>query len=303
MTRTALAVALATALCTLGTDATAAVSGHCTYEGTKHALVDGLAWVEPEDPDEDHDWDDDGVPDEPVGPDIKLGFGTWQIDAGDVQRADNREDALRDQAFAEDEATKVLLTLSPEQTISAQYIWISPGTNLSYSGGEVGRYEAKAAAKGRIAGRYAYTDDDEEGPVCDITFDIPQIGTVAQAPPPPPLPGQPLPPGGGEPGKVYLALNKALLAGDIDAIIRMLPPAKAAEVQQARTTPEFAQQMEFMQAMTAKNVTIKGGRIDGDQAWLEFDAEEGDAPRSGTVEMAREDGVWRVLTESTRDRD
>jgi hypothetical protein len=303
MTRTALAAALATALCTLGTDATAAVSGHCTYEGEKHALVDGIAWVEPEDPDDDHDWDDDGVPDEPVGPDIKLGFGTWKIDAGDVQRADNREDALRDQAFANDEATKVLLTLSPERTVSSQYIWISPGTNLSYSGGEVGKYEAKAGAKGRLAGHYAYADDDEEGPVCDITFDIAQIGTVAEAPPPAPLPGTPLPAGGGEPGKVYLALNKAVLAGDLDAIAALLSPAKAAEFQKARTTPEFAQQMEFMQAMTAKNVTIKGGRVDGDKAWLEFDADEGGAPRSGTVEMAREDGVWRVLTESTRDRD
>ena len=60
MTRTALAVALATAL--FCTPAIAAVSGHCTYEGTKHALVDGVAWVMG-DPDEVHDYDEDGVPD------------------------------------------------------------------------------------------------------------------------------------------------------------------------------------------------------------------------------------------------
>src|SRR5687768_14952527 len=73
MTRTALAVALTIVLGSMGNDALAAgVSGHCTYEGVKHPIVDGLAWVEPVDPEEDHDWDDDGVPDEAVGPDTKL---------------------------------------------------------------------------------------------------------------------------------------------------------------------------------------------------------------------------------------
>ena len=300
MTRTALAVALATALCC--TDATAAVSGHCTYEGTRHALVDGIAWIEADEL-VAHDWDEDGVPDEPEPPDITLGFGSFTIDAGAVQRAEDRGDALRDQAFANDEATKVELTLSPEGLVTSQYLWISPGTNLSNSGSDVGKYTAKAGAKGHLAGHYTFADDDAEGPACDITFDIAQIGTVAEAPPPPPLPGTPLPAGGGEPGKVYLALNRAVIAGDIDAIIKLLSPAKAAELQKARAQPELAQQMEFMQAMTAKNVKIVGGRIDGDLAWLEFEAEEGGAPRSGTVEMKREDGIWRVLTESTRDRD
>jgi hypothetical protein len=108
---------------------------------------------------------------------------------------------------------------------------------------------------------------------------------------------------GGEPGKVYLALNKAMLAGDLDALAKLLPPAQAAEMQKARGTPEFAQQLVFIQAMTPKNVKLKGGRIDGDKAWLEFDGVEGDALRSGTAEMVKEDGRWRVVSESTRDRD
>jgi hypothetical protein len=302
MTRTALAAALATALCTLGT-AHAAVSGHCTYEGKKHALVDGVAWVEPEDPDEDHDWDDDGVPDEPVGPDIKLGFATFTLDANAIQRAEDRDDALTNQAFAQDESTKVELTLAPDKLVTSQYIWISPGTNLSYSSNEVGKFTAKAGAKGRLAGHYTYSDDDAEGPSCDITFDIVQIGTVAEAPPPPPPPGKPLPPGGGEPGQVYLALNKAMIAGDLDALGKLLAPAQAAEMQKARATPDFAAQLALMQAMTAHDVKIKSGRIDGDKAWLEFDGTEGDALRSGTVEMVKEEGRWRVVSESTRDRD
>ncbi|MGH8028607.1 MAG: hypothetical protein ACREO3_01600 [Arenimonas sp.] len=304
MSRTALSVALATILGCGASSADAAVSGQCTYEGIKHALVDGVAWVEPEDPDEDHDWDDDGVPDEAVGPDIKLGFATFKLDVGDLQRADDRHDALTNQAFAQDEATKLEITLAPDKLITQQYIWISPGTSLSYSSNEVGKYSAKAGAKGRLAGHYAYTDDDAEGPVCDITFDIPLIGTVAEAPPPPPPPGQPLPAGGGEPGKVYLALNKAMIAGDVDALGRLLAPAQAAEMQKMRATPEFADQLKLMQAMAAHDVRIKSGRIDGDKAWLEYDGTEGDdILRSGTVEMVREEGRWRVVSESSRDRD
>ena len=219
MTRTALAAALATALsCTA---ANAAVSGHCTYEGTKHVLVDGIAWVDVDD--EVHDYDEDGVPDEPSPPDIHIGFGTWQIDAGDVQRAESRHDALRDQAFARDEATKVLLILSPEQLVTQQMIWISPGTSLNFASNEVGKYEAKASATGRLAGHWTYVDDDDaEGPACDITFDIAQVGERADAAPPA-LPGEPLPADGGEPGKALLALHRAVQAGDADAIIAALP--------------------------------------------------------------------------------
>jgi hypothetical protein len=303
MTRTALAIAMTIALGSMGTTAQAAVTGFCTYEGARHVLVDGVAWVEPEDPDEDHDWDDDGVPDEAVGPDIKLGFTTFKLDAGDIQRSDDRDDALTNQAFAADESAKLMLTLAPDKLVTQQYLWISPGSNLSYSSNEVGKYTAKTAGKGRIAGQYHYADDDEEGPVCDVTFDIAQIGTVADAPPPPPPPGKPLPADGGEPGKVYLALNKAMIAGDVDALGKLLAPAQAAEMQKMRGTPDFAAQLALMQAMTAHDVRIKSGRIDGDKAWLEFDGTEGDMPRSGTVEMVKEEGRWRVVSESTRDRD
>ena len=303
MSRTALSVALATALGLSSHAAMATVTGQCTYEGEKHALVDGIAWVVPEDPDEDHDWDDDGVPDEPVGPDIQLGFATFKLDAGAIQRAQDRSDELTNQAFAQDGSAKLMLTLSPEKMITQQYLWISPGTNLSYSSNEVGKYAAKAGGKGHLAGHYTYKGDDADDPACDLDFDVLQIGTVAEAPPLPPPPGQPLPAGGGEPGKAYLALNKAMIAGDLDTLEKLLAPEQAAQMREARGKPDFAAQIALMQAMTAHDVRIKSGRIDGDKAWLEFDGTEGDAMRSGSVEMAKEGGKWRVVSESTRDRD
>jgi hypothetical protein len=298
MTRTALAAALATALCC--TDAIAAVSGHCTYEGSRHALVDGVAWVEVDD--EVHDYDEDGVPDEPREPDVHLAFGTWQIDAAAVQRAENRHDALGEQAYAQDEATKVLLTLSPESLIIQQQVWISPDHSFNAAGNEVGAYAAQPGAAGRVAGHYAYADEDAEDPSCEITFDLALTGERGAAPAPV-LPGQPLPADGGEPGKVFLALHRAVQAGDFDAIVAVLPPDKAGGFRALHATPDYAQELAAIQAMTARNVTITGGRIDGDEAWIEFDGEEADVQRSGTAEMVRVEGTWYVRTESTRGRD
>jgi hypothetical protein len=307
MTRTALAIAVAalgsmTVLGSMGNVAYAAVSGHCTYKGEKRALVDGAAWTLPEDPEEDHDWDDDGEPDETVGPDVEIGFASFKLDVGAIQRAEVRDDELQSQAFAADDKTaKLELTMSPDKVITQQFLWFAPGSSLSYSSNEVGTFKLKPPAKGRLAGTYHYADDDDpDGPACEITFDIQLLGTVAEAPP---EPGQPLPQNGGEPGKVYLALNKAMLAGDLDALATLLPPADAADMQKMRATPEFADQLKMMQALTPHDVKLKGGRIDGDKAWVEFDATEGGTLRSGTAEMARVDGKWRLIKESTRDRD
>jgi hypothetical protein len=307
MSRTALSVALATVLFAWGHPAFAAVSGHCTYvdedssaisKSGRHSLVDGVAWVVVE---EEEQSDDEFAVDGPRQPYILLVLTTFMVDGGAVQRATDREDAMRDQSFAADDAAKLELTLSPGTGVTSQYLWISPGMNLSNSSSAgVGEYTPKAVGKDRIAGTYHFVDEDDGQPECQVTFDVPLLGSVADAPP---LPGKPLPADGGEPGKLYLALNRALLAGDLDALEKLLPPEDAADLRKSRTQPDFPAQLAMMQALTAQKVRLKGGRIDGDKAWIEFDAEEGGMPRSGTVEMARVDGKWRVLKESTWDRD
>ncbi len=292
-------VALAAIVIVFAAQARAGVTGYCSYEGKQHPLVAGAVWEKPVDPDDADDAADseDGAPPQP---ELMLAFTSFAFDAGGLQRAAKRDDALQDMAFSHDGSAKLELTLRIGEGVSQQYLWISPGSNLSYSGSQVGKYQAKGAPAGRMAGHYHYASDDKEGPACDIEFEVPIIGDQAHAPP---LPGQPLPAGGGEPGKAYLALNKAMLTGDVDALAKLLAPAQAAEMQKARNTPEFGQQLLMMRAMTASKVRIKGGRIDGDHATLEFDGEEGGEPRSGTVEMTRVDGRWTVVKESTRDRD
>lgn len=290
--RTLLMAALAAAV--VAGAAQAKVAGQCSYEGRKVALVDGSAWLLPVEA-EDEDEYDDGEP--APGPEVQLVFTTFKLDLGALQRAANREDAARDQSWEQDESARLQLTLQ-DGAITQQYLWISPGTNLSYSSSEVGHYTPGKAAAGQVAGQYRFSPEDGQDLDCELAFTVALLGDASKAPPPP---GQPLPAGGGEAGKAYLALNAAMLAGDLDKLQALLPPGQAAEMKKSRNSPDFAAQLAMMQAMTPSKVRITGGRQDGDQAWLEFTAVEAGQPRAGTAEMARESGRWVLKRESTRD--
>lgn len=280
--------------------AAAKVEGHCEYEGRRVALVDGAAWALPEAFEDDFDdgYEDD-EPEAPSGPPVMLAFVTFGLDAGALARAADREDALRDQSWQQDESARLELTVE-NGVVGQQYLWISPGTNVSYSSNEVGHYKAGAAAKDRVSGEYRFSPEDGQDLDCRVRFDLALLGDPKDAPPPP---GVALPAGGGEPGAAYLAMNKAVRAGDFDAMLKLVPPERAAMMQDARKDPDFAMQMAMVQAMAPTNVKITGGRQDGDKAWLEFTATEADSPRVGTAEMKREGGRWIMVKESTRDPD
>jgi len=277
-------------LCVAGLAQAATVTGECEHESRTATFIDGAAWA---------------VIDEDSGEatgERMLVFSTYDLDTDALWRAKpgDREDAFRDQDTGPGDSARLQLTLDPEgAVVTQQYLWLSPGNNLSRSGGEIGTYAAEPVAHDRVAGRYTFADEEDD-PRCDLRFDIAMLGDPAAAPT---LPGKPLPADGGEPGRAYRANNDALIAGDVEALARLLPPDRAAQLAEARKQPEFAAQLAFMQALTARDVRFTGGRQDGDRAWLEFTATEGGAPRVGSVEMRRQDGRWFVVSEKTRDPD
>lgn len=269
--------------------ARAGASGQCQYQEHSARFVDGVAWEAV---------DDDTR--EPTG-ELVLALTTFAPDSAAIWRVppEQRDDALRDQESSADASARLQLTLDPDDSVHQQFLWFSPGTSLSRSGSAIGEYVAGKAESGRIKGHYRFAGDPDD-PRCDVDFDLPVLGDPAQAPPPP---GKPLPAGGGEPGRVYLSGNAAILAGDLDAMAALLPPDKAAALAKAREQPEFAAQLAFMQAITPRDVRIVGGRQDGERAWLEITATEDGQPRAGTVELRRQDGRWFVVKESTRGPD
>jgi hypothetical protein len=104
-----------------------------------------------------------------------------------------------------------------------------------------------------------------------------------------------LPPGGGEPGKTYVAMVQAIHKGDLDAVQKTLAGGQP-------VTPEMARQMKEMlpmlQAMTPKDVEVLGGLSGGDKAVLDVEAVAMGAKQKGTVEMTRSGGAWRQVKES-----
>lgn len=276
---------VAVGACSAAASAQAEVSGSCVHDGRRVALVDGVAWLEPVPPGSDRP------------PAIRLAVASFDFVDDDVARAQDREEAFRDLSLGKEGSARFELTLRDDVAVR-QYLWMSPGTSLSYASNRIGDFRPGQTQPGRISGSYRFTPAHGQGVDCRFAFDVAVLGDPGDAPPPP---GLPLPADGGAPGAAYLALNRALQALDIDALISLLPADRAAEMREGRGTPEFERTMALVRAISPTQLKITGGRQDGERAWVEFTAVEGDDPRVGTAEMKMESGRWVMVQENTHD--
>jgi hypothetical protein len=122
------------------------------------------------------------------------------------------------------------------------------------------------------------------------TFDLPVAGvSVATVAPK----GTPLPAGGGEPAKAYLAFDKAVAKGDMAAVKNGV----SAEQRKSMDDPDFKKMFGLMQALRAKDVKITGGTIDGNTATLLATGKDESGVTTGTITMVKEGGAWKVQQE------
>src|SRR2546423_3189723 len=147
-----------------------------------------------------------------------------------------------------------------------------------------------------VAGRiYLEKPDDffKNTYIYDVKFDAP-FSAAPKEPGPEALKGTQLPPGGGDPGKAYMAFTKVLAAGALKALRKAL----AADRAKSLDDPDFKEMFPMIQAMQAKNIKVTGGAVDGDTATLMATGKDGDATSHGTIAMVREGGAWKVSKES-----
>jgi hypothetical protein len=105
--------------------------------------------------------------------------------------------------------------------------------------------------------------------------------------------GKALPAGGGDPGKAYMALNKAMLTGDVATLKKLAPPG------QMPPDDQLKQMLPMMKEMAAKNVKIVSGFVSGDSATLNVVGDSmGETGKKGTIQMTQAGGVWRLVKES-----
>ena len=181
------------------------------------------------------------------------------------------------------ESAYVELQVSHESNTLESANFFFPGRgNLSTSGDRLGkltRFDGE-----QVAGSLSDSD---------IRFDLP----IA---PPTKLPDAvPLPADGGEPGKAYQANRAALAAGDVDALARYMNPEFAAHMVEERSSPDFAENLKFLQEMNAGETRITGGEQYGeDMAVLKIEGTREGAGFTSEVTMKKGPRGWYVDKES-----
>jgi len=163
------------------------------------------------------------------------------------------------------------------------YVYDSGKLQLGASG-TMGHVHAPRIEGNRLKGHYLkFGDLFDSNLVIDLQFDA----ELWQAPKATALPAD-----GGAPGKDYLALIKAVHAGDKAGILARRPgggPEPSDE--------EFKEMLPMLQAMMPKNPKIKGGKSFGDTAILCI--EEGDSKEPASAEMKRDGDRWIMVSSSS----
>jgi hypothetical protein len=272
MTVLALAVASAPAM--------AAVKGQCSFKGKNLVFVDGAAAVAPD-------------PFEKTSKVPTLWFVTVPLPADSFggKKADEYDDVITEHGFDKDSTTLELRLDKPGALVEMLQLYVPPGTSQSMSSNEVGKLTLKAPLNTRATGSWTLADDDLK---CNLTFDLAMAGKGPPLPAPKPW-GTALPAGGGAPGAAYMAMHKAALTGNVDAMIKLATRERAAEMEKARKDPSFGGMIELIKAMEPSEVRVVSGRADATRAELQIAGKEGDgATMKGTVKLLMEGGVWKI---------
>lgn len=101
--------------------------------------------------------------------------------------------------------------------------------------------------------------------------------------------GTPLPPDGGEPGKVVLAALEGQRAGDFEKWSTAMHP----RVWQGKEE-QLGKMLERMRKHSPLSMRILGGRIDGERAIVQVEAIFSSRTASSEAELELLDGKWRV---------
>ncbi len=158
------------------------------------------------------------------------------------------------------------------------------------------KLDLKSITAARVAGSVSMAKPDDffdEKYQYNATFDVP-IAKPTGPPAPPVLKGTPLPAGGGEPGKAYMAYLKLMAGGDMKKFLNAVTAERAKE---ASSDPDFKKLFPLIQAMQAKNIKVTSGAVDGNDATLLATGKDGDDVSNGKITMAKESGQWKVAKE------
>ncbi len=166
--------------------------------------------------------------------------------------------------------------------------------NGQFSATGMHRFDGKVTASNVDGKLYMDKQDDFFGStyIYSAKFSVP-ISEVKEKKPAPPK-GKPLPAGGGDPAKAYLAYLKTIQGGNAAQIRK----AVSSERSKSISDKDLKELIPMLQAMAPKNLKITGGAVDGDKATLLATSKDGEETMNGTITMVKESGAWKVEQES-----
>lgn len=268
------------------------IRGGCSYDGARFTFTDGVVFK-------------DANPFDDAKLDTMVVLTTFVIDKAKLAaEQDNKSYAIADQGSGVDDSRRLSLRISEGKVATASYQ--SSGTSVSVSGGDIGKFSAKADDAKRVAGDFVLQDDDKDDLQCDVGFDLAYATRTAasatgganagaSAGNAPAAKGKPLPAGGGDPGKVFQANLAAMQKGDVDAMLATVTKEQGDKMRAQRKDPQFGAMLEMMKAFAPKSATVTGGQDFGDTAELTIDAVDSSGGKSsGTSKLRKEGGAWKV---------
>jgi hypothetical protein len=205
------------------------------------------------------------------------------------------EDQWERSAMAREEGLKyVEITINSEQQHTSLNIRLDP---MSRSISGVGKLELTVFDEKNVEGRF---HSEGEQIVFDNTynFDFTFAAEIhRKAKLPPPTEAEKDAAADSPQAAIYLELLRAIHAGDIDGLKKVVTSDVAKEIDEA---PDQKEALEFLQMITPKEVEFQ--RIlkkDEENMTLIASTEEEDfGTLKGTIELVKEDGMWRVLKEN-----
>lgn len=164
------------------------------------------------------------------------------------------------------------------------------------SGGQYPKLELTEAGPEQFAGRI-YIEEPYE--FFDDTFQYDFTFSAGLSNPNAPI-GDPLPAGGGAPGKAYAEWVETIHSGDLERIGKLLPAEMKAMLEQeiaGKSAEEIAETLELLTLFTPPEVEVVGGSTDGAMAILEVTGSQQGEETTGEITMTLVDGRWVVAGE------
>lgn len=179
---------------------------------------------------------------------------------------------------------------------------LNPKTPMQLSGSGFLNFDATDFSDKHTSGRF-FTNGEEDFMgkhkySYDVSFAVPvQMVALPQELTLDASNGTKLPAGGGEPGKAYMAFDKAARSGNLNDMKKF---ASKTNPMPDLKPDEIKQMVEMMKIMRPTKIKVTGGFVSKDHATLTVEGEESmekGKKTTGTIEMALEDGAWKMLAE------